>query len=68
MAEPLIAPMPPNCTLGVDCTVEVVAIDPTDGSTITGVTVSNWSIYVDALGGVSDLAFGPFLLVPGPGA
>jgi hypothetical protein len=68
MAQPLIAPMPPSCTLGVDCTVEVVAISPTDGSTITGVTVANWSTYVESAGGVSDLAYGPFMLVPGPAA
>jgi hypothetical protein len=68
MAEPLIAPMPPNCTLGVDCTVEVVAISPTDGSTITGVTVANYSIYVESGGPSRDLASGPFMLVPGPNA
>jgi hypothetical protein len=68
MAEPLIAGMPPNCTLGVDCTVEVVAISPVDGSTITGVTAADYSIYFESAGGVSDLAYGPFMLVPGPGA
>jgi len=68
MAQPLIAPMPPNCTLGVDCTVEVVALDPADGSTVTGVTVSNYSIYVDSAGGTEQLSYGPFMFVPGPGA
>lgn len=68
MAEPLTAAMPPNCTLGVGCTVEVVSIDPTDGSTVTGVTYSDWSIYVESAGGVSELAYGPFMLIPGPSA
>lgn len=68
MAEPLTAAMPPNCPLGVDCTVEVVAISPTDGSTITGVTVANYSIYVDSVEGSRDLSFGPFMYVPGPSA
>lgn len=68
MAEPLIAPMPPNCSLGVDCTVEVVAISPTDGSTITGVTVANYSIYIETAASGATLSYGPFMLVPGPGA
>lgn len=68
MAEPLIAPMPPDCSLGVGCTVEVVAISPTDGSTITGVTVANWSTYVNAVAGAENLAYGRFAYVPGPQA
>jgi len=60
--------MPPDTELDNDCNVEFVAISPTDGSTITGVTVSNMSIYFDDVGGGGSFAYGPFMLVPGPGA
>ncbi len=60
--------MPPDTALTIGCTVEFVAIDPTDGSTVTGVTVSNVSIYADATGDATLESSGPFMLVPGPGA
>jgi hypothetical protein len=65
MAEPYIAPMPPYLDLGAGYQLQVSAVDPTTGDQVTGVTVSNFSIIVDNLGG-GDLAVGPFMLVPGP--
>lgn len=68
MAQPLIAPMPPNESLGVGCSVTVNAIDPTDGSQVTGVTVSNFLIRIDTASSAETLSYGPFMFVPGPGA
>jgi hypothetical protein len=60
MPAPLIAGLPPECTLDNGCTVTFTALDPTDGSTVTGVTVSNASIYFDSQGSATDLAAGAF--------
>jgi hypothetical protein len=68
MAQPLIAGMPPECALVNGCSVQFVAIDPSDGSTVTGVTISNASIYVETTGSPESLSSGPFMLVPGPGS
>jgi hypothetical protein len=68
MAQPLIAPMPPDETLGVGCRITVNAIDPATGNQVTGVTVSNFLIRVDTVEGLANLDFGPFMLVPGPHA
>ncbi len=68
MAKPLIAGMPPDCALDYGCSIEFVAIDPTNGSTVTGVTISDASIYVASSSPGSDLSSGPFMFVPGPGA
>ncbi len=68
MAEPLIAPMPPDCPLDFGCSIEFVAIDPTSGNAVTGVKISNASIYLSSSDSATDLSSGPFMLVPGPGA
>ena len=68
MAKPYTAAMPPDTELDNDCNIEFVAIDPATGNAVTGVTVSNMSIYFDDVGGSGDFSYGPFMLVPGPGA
>lgn len=70
MAQPLIAPLPPDLALYAGCTIRVRAISPTTGANITGVTLSNVSLFVRNVGGGANeaLASGSFQLVPGPGA
>jgi len=68
MAAPQKEPMPPNCDLGNGCTVEFAAISPTSGAAITGVKVSNATIYVTTTATAEQLSYGPFMFVPGPGA
>jgi len=71
VAIPLDAPLPPNLDLGPGFTLRVTALSTADGSVVSGVTVSNFSVLVDDAGGTIDtgpLQVGPFMLVPGPGA
>jgi hypothetical protein len=70
MAEAYDAPMPPALDLGDGYTLRLTAIDPTSGNTVSGITVANMVLFSDLLGDTApgDLAFGPFALVPGPGA
>jgi hypothetical protein len=42
----LAASIPP-LTLDAGCTITVEAIDPTTGAAVTGITVSNVTIYAD---------------------
>lgn len=68
MAQPFVVAFPPDTDLTAGCTVQFVAIDPTTGNAITGVTVTNISIYADTTGDATLEALGPFMLVPGPKA
>jgi len=71
MAAPLDAPFPPDLDLGPGWTLRVTALSTSDGSTVSGVKVSNFGIIVGDAGGTIDtgnLEVGPFMLVPGPGA
>jgi hypothetical protein len=65
MSQPLVVALPPNLDLWGGCIVRVTAVDPTTGSGVAGVSVSNISIE-----GTSEdpgeLAYGPFMLVTGP--
>lgn len=63
-------PMPPELDLADGWTLRVSALDPTTGSPVSGVTVSNLAIEVKlgADTSPSDLEVGPYLLVPGSGA
>lgn len=69
--DTLIAPLP-AVELTPGMVVKFEAISPTTGLAITGVTVSAVAIYVEegdaSGGGVGTTEFGPFMLVPGPGA
>lgn len=70
MAVPLDASMPAGLDLGPGFTLRVTALSTADGSVVTGVNVSNFSVLVDDVtgdGGVS-LETGPYMLVPGPNA
>jgi len=65
----LEAPMPPNLDLGPGYTLRVTALSTVDGSQVSGVTVSNFSVLVQDTGeATSNLAVGPYMLVPGPQA
>ena len=70
MAAPLELPMPANLDLDDTYQIRVTAIDATTGAVVAGVKVGTVTLIVDNLSG-GDLAsgtFGPFMLVPGPGA
>lgn len=71
MAVPLNAAMPPDLDLGPGFTLRVTALAVSDGSVVSAVNVSNFSVLVGDAGGTIDtgtLAVGPYMLVPGPGA
>jgi hypothetical protein len=70
MSAPLELPMPPDYDLDDTYQIRVTAIDAATGAVVAGVNVGNVTLMVDNLSG-GDLAsgtFGPFMLVPGPGA
>lgn len=68
-APPLIAGLPPDLDLGGGYIIRFDAVDPATGATVSGVKVSGVSIdAADLAGNVLALDFGPFMLVPGPGA
>lgn len=68
MAVPLDAGMPDSLDLGPGFTLRVTALSAVDGSVVSGVNVSSWSVLaVDVAGdGGASLETGPFMLVPGP--
>lgn len=69
MAQPLVIALPPNRVFSDQDVIRVTCLDATDGSDVTGVTVQNVIFELELLSGsANDLAFGPFMLVPGPGA
>lgn len=63
----MTASMPDNVDIGAAYTLEIAALDPTTGAAVAGVTFSNMELEVVATG-TGELAYGPFMLVPGPGA
>jgi len=65
MAQPLTVALPPNLDLWGSCVIRVTALNPTDGSEVTGVQVSNITLEVYQRAGGS-LEYGPFVLVTGP--
>lgn len=70
MPAPVTATMPPALELGAGYTLRVNAVDPSTGAQVTGVTLTSVTLTVSNIGGgaATDLEFGPFRLVPGPGA
>ena len=69
-APAYIQSMPPDMLLSDGYTIRLSAIDPTTGADVTGVTVTDYSIFGANLAAIpnEDYAYGPFMLVPGPGA
>lgn len=71
MSLPIDAGMPPDLDLPDGYVLTWAAIDPTTGADVSGVAVSNVSIFGTLLptgtGGTLDQA-GPYMLVPGPNA
>jgi hypothetical protein len=68
VAAPQKEPMPSDTPLTTGCTIEFAAISPTTGAAITGVKVSNVSIYQQSTGDATLEPLGPYMLVPGPNA
>ena len=62
--------MPEDVEIGDGWVVEWAAVSPTDGSDVSGVTVTKTNVVAadvsDAV--TEDEPLGPFMLVPGPGA
>ena len=66
MAQPLTVALPPNLELWDGCILRFKAVDPTTGSNVTGVKISDIGIEVESTD-ADKLAYGPFILVTGPG-
>lgn len=70
MAHPFTASMPQLLDLADGYIIRLNALDPTTGAAVAGVKVTDVSIFGTNLGSAaaSTFAYGPFMLVPGPGA
>jgi hypothetical protein len=67
MAQKVTASMPLSLDLDSSWVIQWAAVDPTDGSDVSGVNVSNGAFIADQVSGTPEaLAVGPFMLVPGP--
>lgn len=64
MATPLIAGLPPGMYLPAGYRVRLNALDPVSGATVSGVVVTDVSLYVHDLSRPSDGDAPPPLLVP----
>lgn len=63
MAKPAAAALPPDLNLPAGYVIRVNAVDPTTGAQVTGVTVTELSLYVNDLSGNLDLnAANPILI------
>lgn len=68
MAQALIAALPPDVDLDQSCQIVFEAVNPTSGSPVANVTISDALLRVETDIADAQLASGPFMLVPGPGA
>lgn len=70
MAQKIAAQMPPDLDLEFTYSIVFAAVDPSSGATVAGVVISDAMLTVDQVsaGAADELASGPFMLVPGPGA
>lgn len=63
MAQALIASMPPNVDLDLSCQIVFEAVDPTTGSPVSNVTISDALLRVESDASPAQLATGnPILL------
>lgn len=70
MSKPIIVPITPGVQVAGTYTLRLVAVDPTTGATVAGVTISGASgLGVNVGGSASNVQIPapPPLLVPGPG-
>ncbi len=66
MPQPLIAGLPPDCELEAGYTIRVTALDPATGAQVTGVQLSDVSLFVtDVNDNVDDFAPIPILVPSG---
>lgn len=64
-----VAPMPPELDLGPGYSLSVTALSTTNGSLVSGVNVSNFTVLLEDEGATTQaLQTGPYMLVPGPNA
>ena len=63
-AQPLIAGLPPECILSAGYIVRITALDPTTGAQVTGVVLSDVSLFVTDLHGNLDTGEAQPFLVP----
>jgi hypothetical protein len=71
VAKKIKASLPSDLDLPDGYIVRWAAVDPATGAAVTGVKVSNVSLFGTALGtgdGSGGTITGPFMLVPGPAA
>ena len=70
MAKPLEQSLPPSLILDERYAIRVTALDATTGAAVAGVKVGTVTFIVDNIAGgdLTSGTFGPFMLVPGPGA
>jgi hypothetical protein len=67
MAEELIAGLPPDLELAGGYIIRLAAVDPTTGAAVSGVKVSDVSVFGTPLADTTaDNLKGPFTLVAGP--
>lgn len=67
MSLPVKTGFPDNVKLTDGYVVRFTAVDASSGAVVTDVVISNASILAEA-STTTGLDFGPFMLVPGPGA
>ena len=66
MAEKLVGPLAPELQIGDGYVLRFAAVDPTDGSAVSGVTVSAVNVAAEDLSDGAGVEIGPYMLVPGP--
>lgn len=65
MPLPLKTGFPHVITIGAGYQIVFQALDPTTGNAVTGVTVSNVSVFGDDGRDITSELLGPFMFVPG---
>ena len=63
MAQALIASMPPNVDLDLSCQIVFEAVDPTTGSPVSNVTISDALLRVESDASPAQLATGNPILI-----